>query len=144
MIRFLKENDWTKVQRITLHQFHNIDLSYSAIDINEEGKIMSMVLTSPKPLINAFPAHSFPKTKQCKNAFAHYSEENNHQIVFLYKFDKNGKSLSNTFYFLLNSINPRGNHWWWCNKDELKSDKEFNKIKALLCPINNTKYFYSI
>ena len=144
MIRFLEENDLKGVQLIAQFQLNEIDLDYSAIDIDENGHITSMILTSAKALIKVFPDSKFPHTRQCKVAFPSYNENNNHKIVFLYKTDKNGKSLSDTFYFLLNKIKPRGNHWWWLNKEDLNLDSEFNKIRPLLCPIDNTPYFYSI
>lgn len=143
MIRLIEPTDIEKIQSLTELNLNEIDIQNSAIDLDDNGTIKSIILARSKPLISVFPKSRFPNTRQCRNGMAFYKHENNHQIVFLYKADRNGRSISATFSFLLNMYGQRGIHWWWVDKNIFNSDKEFTKIRAYLCPINNTPYYYT-
>lgn len=140
MIRLIEPTDLEKNQSFTELDLSEIDIQNSAIDIDDNGTIKSIVLTKQKPLISVFPKKRFPK--RCRSEMAFHKEENNHEIVFLYKADRNGKSIGATYSFLVNMYGQRGIHWWWVDKSALNSDKELNKIRAQLYPINNTPYYY--
>lgn len=144
MIRIITQSDLLVIQSIVSFPLGDIDISNSAINFDDNGNIKAVVLTKEEKLINTFPRNHFPKTKQTRSgAFDSYTKENNHKIVFLYKADRNGDAISATFYYLINKYLPRGEHWWWLDKNAPSIlDDEFNKIKVLLCPIEKTDIYY--
>ncbi|MBR2101894.1 MAG: hypothetical protein IJ928_03985 [Prevotella sp.] len=143
MIRTISKSDILKIQTIVPISMQNIDCINSAIYLDDMGNIKALVLTQEQELIDAFPNRSFPRTRQCRSAFAFYKKGNNHKIVFLYKADRNGYAINETFDFLLNK-QTQGRDWWWLDESTLLNCKdEINKIQCLLCKVNNTSIYYT-
>lgn len=141
MIRNIEIGDFELLKRFVSLTAEDVDMDHSAINFDDDGNIKAIVLTNSMPLIDSFPNHKFPRTRQCKSYFDNYKREKNHQIIFLYRADRNGFGLSATFTFLKNQNTPKGFDLWWVDAEsELITKENLNKLCGLIHINNTSKY----
>ena len=117
MIRNVEIGDFELLKRFVDLTAEDVDMAHSAINFDDDGNVKAIVLTNSMPLIDSFPNHKFPRTRQCKSYFVNYKREKNHQIIYLYRSDKNGYALCDTLWFLQEQLNPRGFDLWWIDTE---------------------------
>ena len=146
MIRNIEEKDIQIISELTTISRYNIDYHHSAINYDDGDNLKAIVLSSDKRMIDTFPNHRFPKSRKYYDIqWYDYSKMKNHQIVFLYRTDRNGNALRDTLSWLLNIPRQRGNDFWWLNTDtQYLTIDNLKKIFYLGIHINNTTLYYTI
>ena len=143
MIRNVEEKDMRLIMELTEVPRYDVEFCHSAINFDENGNLKAIILTSDKALIDSFPKKRFPRNKWFEYLqWCGYKKENNHQIIYLYRSDRNGYALNATLMWLVEQISPNHTDLWWTDSDSAFITKD-NLNKICLFPIpNTTKYFF--
>ena len=143
MIRNVEEKDMRLIMELTEVPRYDVEFCHSAINFDENGNLKAIILTSDKALIDSFPNKRFPRNKWFELLqWCGYKKENNHQIIYLYRSDRNGMALRETLWWLKKQINPNGYDFWWIDGESNFITKDnINKLSKMSLIPNTNKYY---
>ena len=123
---------------LTKELFDTVDYDNSALTIADNGILLAVILTRINSLIDTFPQKKFPRGRWLDDLYKNYQRENNHEIVHLYRFERNGRMLERTKYYIINGSKD----CWWIDKSNKCLIGNFNKIDEFFTKINHTEKYY--
>ena len=135
---FISQRDNT----LTKELFDTADLDSSALTIADNGILLSVVLTRINPIVDTFPNRRFPKSRHNYWLRLDYTEKNNHQVAYLYRFERNGFAIRETMKYLMDDDMVLKHHFWWINSNDKYVRNNFTKVCSFFLPIRGSNKYY--